>query len=339
MTLANVQRIGVDNVYTDIQAFFDEYESEKTKKEYLRDIQEFFRYIHGKELNDLTLNDITNVSNGQPMAKKHVISYRKHLMNKNSEGTVNRKITSIRSLYKFLQGEGYPLNYLIFALKALKYNPDSYGVLTKEQVESMAELALNETYGEQLHALIYLSAVTSIRITALLSLTWDNIKKDPNTRFYVVDTIDKRKMPVIMPFEPELNDKLVAIRKSEKLFEDLKVDYVKDAISKIAKELGIAERIVTHSLRKSAPAYEMRTTGNIKRGMRQTGHKSVQTFITTYTDKTVGFGELAGIKMFRKVDESAFENVSKEDILKKLKEMNRDVYDQLAIAFEDENKK
>lgn len=334
MTLANVQRIGVDNVYTDIQAFFDEYESEKTKKEYLRDIQEFFRYIHGKELNDLILNDITNVSNGQPMAKKHVISYRKHLMNKNSEGTVNRKITSIRSLYKFLQGEGYPLNYLIFALRALKYNPDSYGVLTKEQVESMAELALSETYGEQLHALIYLSAVTSIRITALLSLTWGNIKKDSGSRFYTVNTVDKRKKAVIKPFEEELYLKMVAIKKSEKLFEDLKVDYVNAAIGKLAKALEINERIVTHSLRKTAPAHEMRTTGDVRRGMEQSNHKSVQTFIDSYTDKKVNFAELAGIKMFRKIDESVFENVSKEDILMKLKEMNKDVYDQLALVFE-----
>lgn len=343
MTLANVQRIGVESAYVDIEAFLNEYESEKTKKEYKRDIVEFFQYIHGKELEQLTKEDIVFTTTGVRITKTHAIEYRKHLIKKakarkpdgNYEGTINRKMSGVRNLYKFLQSVGYDVNYLNFALKSLTYNPESYDFLSKEQVEMIAEFVKGMTYGEELHGLIYMATVTSFRIETLVSLQWKDIKKDQDTRFYTVTVVGKRKQKKTMPIEPWLHEKLVAIKKSSRVFENLTIDNVHDAITRAAKELGIEGRITTHSLRKTAPKYELKTTGNIDAGMKQTGHKSVQTFRDHYVDQTTHYEELAGIKMFQEVKEEVFDLVSKEELLKLLKESNLNAYNQLALKLQE----
>jgi len=338
MQAATVQRIGVDNVYSDIQAFLNEYESEKTKKEYIRDIREFFMYTHGKAIEHLTIDNIIYVENNDTkikLSKKHVIEYRNHLMNKNSDGTVNRKMISLKALYRFLQGEGYKVNYLIFALKALKYNPDSYEVLTRDQVINIAEKALEEEYGDQLHALIYLSTVTSFRIDAVLSIKPDDIRKEECGRFYTATVIDKRKQKRKMPLEQFLYDKLMSCKKDDVLFPNWNIDRVNKTIKKIAKSLGYSGRIVTHSLRKAAPAFEDKTTGDINQGMKQTGHKSVQTYVSTYVGKDVDYSALAGIRMFQEVKEEVLEQVDKNELLHLLKDINPAAYEQLVLKVQD----
>lgn len=347
MAMANVQRIGVESAFTDIEAFLNEYENEKTKKEYKRDIEEFFLYMHGKTLSVLTNDDIIKTKTGALITKSHAIEYRKHLINKakakNSDpdytgyrGTVNRKMAGVRNLYKYLQTVGYEVNFLIFAVKALDYNPDSYDVLSKEQVEELANHVLNYKNGQELNALIYTATVTSFRIETLVKLDWrKNIKKPQDTRFYTITVIGKRNQKHSMPAEQWLVDKLHQCRNGDKVFPNLSTDNVHDAITRAAKELGFEGRITTHSLRKVAPTYEMKTTGNVDLGMKQTGHKDVQTFIEHYVDPTRHFEELAGIKMYREVKEEAFDLVSKEELLQLLKESNKSAYDQLALKIQE----
>jgi integrase len=333
----------VRNVDYDIRSFLNEYTSEKTKKEYFRDIKEFFNYLHNKELNELeTMHVYTNTKN-QPLLRRHVVDYRNHLMEKkNSAGTVNRKIGTVRNLYKYLQSEsGYKVDYMIFNIKALTYNPDKYDVLSKEDVDNLAEAALDGTmFGIQLNTFIYLATVTSIRASAMLTLKKKDVIKDRQSEFYLVKIIDKREQLRKCPIESWLYHKICALcdsHKNELLFPDLTLDNVNNAIQKLAGKIGLPEhlRIVTHSLRKAAPTHEMKTTKNIKTGMQQTGHKSVQTFIDTYTDQSVNYSELAGIRMFRKLDEAVFEAVDKKDILQFLKETNPLAYEQLAFSIQD----
>jgi len=118
------------------------------------------------------------------------------------------------------------------------------------------------------------------------------------------------------------------------LFPNLKPEYINNTIKKLSTQLNIKGRIVTHSLRKVAPTYEMKTTGDIRKGMQQTGHKSVQVFMDCYTDKdTVEFSGMAGVRMFKPVQEDVFDGFSKEDILSMLEKINPTAYHQLNLQM------
>jgi Site-specific recombinase XerD len=336
------------NVFKDIQSFLDEYPNKKTKIEYRRDIEQFFRFLHNINLQEITTYHIYNGPNHEPLQRKHVILYRNHLLTApgergkiNSAGTINRKIGTIKNLYKYLEKEyNYKINHSIFNIDALVYEPKKFDIIKKEDVTKLADLALNLKYGHQLNVFIYLATVTSIRVSALLKINKNDIVKDYYTDFYLVKTVDKRNQLRQCPIEKwlyEMIENLIKEHGKDQIFPDLTVDYVNKSIKKLKKEAKLPDhlRIVTHSLRKVAPSYEMKTVGNVRNGMVQTGHRSVQTFLDTYVEKEVDYNQLAGIRMFRTIDESVFEIVDKTDILQLLKTINPVAYEQLALAIKE----
>lgn len=338
-----------------IDAYLNQYPSEKTKKEYMRDIVQFYGYIHEKNVSELTNEELVCLRNGERFTKSDVISYRTHLIEKakrekrkNFEGTVKRKIYTMRGFFKFLQGENFLVNYMIFDTKGLVYIPDSYDVLEKDQALQLAKhIQGKHRFGAELFSFIVISAATSIRVNALCHITFDDISYQ-DERFYTVNTTETREKGnkvVSMPiehwmYEMLLENKNVKLKKASlasqnRVFPNLTPDIIHDAITTYAKDLGFKGRITTHSLRKMAASYEMKTRGNVKLGMMQTNHKSPEVFMNSYVDKSAHFSELPGIRMFYNTDDSVFDTVSKEQLLELLKELNTSAYEQLAFAVID----
>ncbi len=335
--MANVQQLPVKSVNNDINIFLSQYHSGDTKKEYLRDIKEFFQFIQGKDLNELTKEDVTHVQ-GEKMLKNHIIPYVNYLLQKNVPDTVNRKISTMKALYREFKGYGYDVDNSIFSVKVPKSSSTGYDVLRSDEVEIMAELALKERFqGDQLHCFILLSAVTSIRVDALLSAELKNIHFDSEQNYYTIRTIDKRQTNVEAPFEQDLYNKLMLIERngSQKLFPDLKVDKVCKSIKRLAVKMGLPShlRIVTHSLRKAAPTWEGKESGNLEKVMAQLNVKSPVT-AARYMRNKIDFADRAGIKMLKKVDESVFDLVDKGELLAMLKETNLSVYNSLALKIQ-----
>lgn len=337
----NVHVLNRGTVHNHIMLFLSEL-SEKTQKEYLRNIEEFFQFIHnGKRIEELTKNEIENVlEDGKftKMLNNHIISYKNHLLNKNTASTARAKIAALSSLYSFFEGNGYNVNHLIFKVKFKKITPKSYDGLSVEHAKILAEMALLERYdAKELNAVILLAMQTSIRISALLSLKWSDIHPDPNSNLYTVKLIDKRDEVVIRGFKKELYEKMIEFKSdSETVFSNLKVDKVCKSIKRIAAKMGIPDhiRIVTHSFRHVAADFEMKDTGNIQKVLQQGGWKKAQTVIDHYTDKSVVLSELAGIRMMEEVNEQVFDLVDKNELLAMLKEVNRNAYNQMALKLQ-----
>ncbi|GAV11304.1 site-specific integrase [Paenibacillus sp. NAIST15-1] len=340
MESCTIQGLVLNNVYSDIMAFLNQYESKNTRKEYRRDIQEFFHFICGKELESLLPEDVIS-RKGTRLSKKCVIEYRNYLNSKgNSKGTRNRKMSATRNLYKFLQSEGYDIDHMIFALKPLKYIPDSYESLTKEEVMTLADYLKKQRYGDELYAFVYLAVITSFRVDAILNIDKKkDIRKDKNSEFYLVTAVDKRNQKRSMPIELWLFELLDNLNGDTRLFENLTVDIIHDAITKAAKALEFEGRVVTHSLRKVAPTFGQENGNSVKSDMEQTGHASVQTFMSTYVKEKINYEDLAGIQMFRTIDETVFDDLSKEQVLSLLKSLNQNVYNQLARHLMRDDKK
>lgn len=339
---AKVVSIKTNTIFEELETFLEDFESVKTIKKYRHDINSFFIFIYnGKEVGQITKKDIEcyeldEEGHAQPVSNKQIIQYKNHLRTINSDGTVMSKIYAIKSFYKYLKKNRYKVDLLAFEVKELKGEPNSYDILSKDEVMTMAELAKYERNGDELSALILMAAVTSIRLGALLALKWTDIHKDAESDLHIVNAIDKGKKRSIRPIEQWLYDDLIKIKlkyNNELFFPHLKVDKVEKTVKRLAVKMGLAEhrRIVPHSLRKTALDYEMKTRANIHKALQQSGHKKAQTLLDHYVDKKVDFQQLAGIMMMKKVDESALEEMSKEDLLAMLKQTNEGVYNQLAV--------
>lgn len=343
---ATIHRIPVSNVYTDIQTFLGQYKSINTKKQYTAHIEEYFQFMYSKQLNELSKDDIEYVYNDknekEELLMKHVDSYKNHLRKKhtNSDSTIMKKLSAIRSLYNYLSINGYKINPNVVNMKFLKNNPNSYDSLPWYLVTPFSEKALSlpevSHAGEELSVFILVSAQTSFRVSALLSLRMRNIKFDHESGFYEMSLLDKGDKRRKQPITTEVYERIVALNKKDKVFEKLKVDWINKAIKKIAstfEELN-GKLIVTHSLRKSAPAYEWKTTKDINAVCEQTGHASREVALKTYTDPSEGYSNRAGIRMFRNVDESVLDHVNKEDIVAYLKLRNPSAYHALLLEFD-----
>lgn len=342
----------VNGVFEHIEAFLDRFESEKTKKEYRRDMTEYFNFMREKKLDELVKEDIEQNKTNEKLTQIDAAKYRKHLIavakskeSKNYTGTINRKITTMRSFYKFLQGLNvdYDVNYLVFALKNLVYEPNSYDTLSKDEAVQMAEYLLeNNTHGKELLAYIVIASATSIRVgdrnQGLLSLQWKKVKK-ADERFHTVSVKTKGNKTATRPIDSFMYEMIREIKSdSEYVFPNLTTDNVHHAITNAAKVLGFQGRITTHSLRSIAPTFEMKYRKNIELGMAQTGHSSVEVYMSKYVKNKFDFADMSGIRMWQTPDDSVFNDVSKEELLRILRDINATAYEQLLHAVIDRNK-
>lgn len=350
--LATVQRLNVTNVYNDILTYLGECESEKTKNEYMRDIKEFFVYFHG----DVSLENLkrehvecVKTKNGyEKMMNKDIISYKNHLMKKNANSTVIRKISSVRTLYNFFQANEYNVSPIIFKLKKMQKKSNSYGIFSKDEVEMMANAAKNSPAEdilakfkyEVLSAYYYTATMTSIRISALLSAEWNSVYWSDKDNIHLITIKDKRDQTVTRGLDKWLYDILKNIKDrsgSDLLFPHLKIDWVEKQTKRLIKELGFPEsrHLKVHSFRKTAINYEVDTTGNYDKARLQSGHQSLQVLVDHYRDANVNYSGLAGVTMFKELDETIFDKVKKDELLKMLKEINIGAYRDLGLKIQE----
>jgi len=334
-----------DSAMEYINSFLNNYKL-KTQVEYMRDITQFYLFLHKKNITDMSAKELTTRKDGEPIKKSDVTNYKSYLEElykerKNPQGTIRRMVYTVRGLFGFLKGEGLDCNPFIFEAKSIKYTPDSYTPLDKEDALRIAEhIKESHIYGKELFAFIIISAITSLRVNALSSMVYEDVDYDKDQELYILTTRrTKEKFSKVksMPIFPWMYEMLLEfkIENNDRLFPNLTPDNIHDAITNAATTLDIKGRITTHSLRKIAAVYEMKTRGNIQMGMEQLGHNSSEVFIESYAKYSINYKDLAGMRMFTQVDDSIFDNISKEQILEGLKKLNMTAYEQLAYAVID----
>src|SRR5690606_21671595 len=119
---------------------------------------------------------------------------------------------AISSLYDFFETNEYPVKAKVMKVSPLSDDSESYGKITLDEAREMAELVKKQVKGVEKSCLIRLAYVTSIRLGALLSLTWNNIKLSENGNFYTVEVFDKGKKKDRKPITKELYEELLKIK-------------------------------------------------------------------------------------------------------------------------------
>jgi integrase len=332
MPLENVVAFNQGTVNEDIQIFLETRESISTKRSYEKAIKDFFIYLRNKAIADLNEEDLV-------FKHKDILRYQNHLKRKYKAKTVNARINSIRSLFKFLAKNEYNVNTIVFEVKSVSENDSETIGFFDSYNEAMLMVAKAKELprGEMKSVLFDLGTHTSVRLSALLNLRLRDFESIDDEK-YLVRAIDKQNEVQEKAITKELYERIEYISKDKKRNEsifDITSRQISNDIVKLVEmmEIGKDRNISFHSFRKVAAMYEITENNDLVAAARALGHSSIQTTYEYYVKYNRDYNSEASITMGK---EENIDNVEKLDrdqlisIIKKSSKYNKRELDKLA---------
>lgn len=325
IAIQNVTKLNSNRVYNHIISFLNgkRNNSKNTAKAYEADIKQFFLYYKGKTIEQLDFNDLA-------VLMSDIYDYRTYLSNikKYKNNVVNQKISAIRSLYRFLKGNGYDVNPEAFDIGNLQDDSKKRGFLNLDEVLRLAELAIEcETHNKYMkRALIFTAFATSMREDALLKLRYSDIRpsEDPNKYIIEPDYLDKGKKiykeihAKVYNYLVEAREKDVRVRKDDKIF-TMDTKGIQQMMKRLCEKAGFDPRrnITFHSIRKAGAdfVYEI-TGGDIFAVTSQGNWSNPKTVHDRYLKQQAN---VAGMAAFEIIDDDIFEQLTHDELLKLVK--------------------
>ena len=257
---------------------------ETTINSYILDIYKYLEYLN------IDYNKTNNTD---------IYNYLKELDNKHySIYSVVRKISSIKSFYKFLDEENiYKINLDIERPKFYKKLPK---VLTIDEVDKLLDIELKTPFDYRNKAMLELMYATGLRVSELISLTPLNIDFDKN----IVRCYGKGNKERIVPmgeiaakylkiYLEEYRDSLVKNTLCDNLFlnnhgkEITRQGFFKN-LKIIANKQGITDDITPHMLRHSFATHLLNNGADLRSIQLMLGHENISTtgiYTNVSTDK------------------------------------------------------
>lgn len=294
--------------------------SENTAINYRIDINQFTQFFFGKKLEYILEDELEKIE------ADDIINYRNHLKGINlANNSINRKINSMKSLYKYLEAGNPKIRRAIFNVaKSLMENPQSWGVLSWEECLEMIERSKKFNHGEEFSILIEVAVKSCIRLSALLNLTWDNIydKVQKGEKIKVIETIDKGQ-PHLKPISEKVWNRIETLKGKKKVFDNFHPHKVGDYLDELCKEMNIDDKrnISFHSFKKAGISYVFDTTNDIMLAQQQANHKSSATTMKSYLEHKKDLKEIPSYTMGEEISMSDLEGLTKEQLLQCILQM------------------
>jgi site-specific recombinase XerD len=335
LALENVEILRNKSVFENIQTFirYRSKRSKNTAKAYENDIRLFFKIVKHKELERLTPEDL-KISLPEAYEYQNVLVDSGEFKN----NTVNRKVNVIKSLYFFLKGCEYKVNPFVFKqVKDLPDDTENIDFLTPDEVWLLADLALTEQRdGLKKRALILTAGTTSIRKNAIRKLKLSHFKKSEekeNTYIIETDFFDKSKL-----IRKEIHENLYKLIKEahgnkseDEIIFDISNTAIDEMMKRLIKKAGFDPKrnISFHSLRKAGVMWvDEFTNGDMVAITAQGNWSSPTVAYNNYINKKRKVN-LAGVGMFEYNDDSIFDELTREEMLKLLKSVGNGLGAQL----------
>ena len=309
------------NVYAAIRTFLmrKAQESENTANTYLRHYRDFFRTMRGKELEELTEEDLIFL---KPQIEAYQVELRKH----HKANTVNNTMSALKSLYRKLKDYGFNVDPNWFTVERYKeYDKDPYDSLSHEEVIKIIELVGKTRKGFEKQLLIRVAYATAFRLQEIMNLKWSDLERVKGV--WTLKTIAKDKKIDIKKISDDLYNDLMKLKESRKEDSEYIFTFNKKTIDKMMKyireNMDFGNRtIVFHSFKKaSINRVGVLTNGDIKAMQRHGNHASAKTTMDNYA-KEVDLDEMVIVDVDTKVDYSKIESMSKEQLIALIKSLD-----------------
>lgn len=135
--------------------------SDLTINSYFKDLEEFIKFTN-KDLLTINKNDIK--------------SYLKYLFDKdNSSKTVSRKISTLKSFYKYYKSKGTILVNPVSNIKYPKLDKNLPKFIPYNELEELIKVSTEDTFGERNNLIIELMYATGVRVSELVNITLNDI--------------------------------------------------------------------------------------------------------------------------------------------------------------------
>lgn len=340
----NVEVLNVKSVFEDIKMFLEEEVSnDNTRKAYKKDIEDFFWSERKRDLYQLTKDDLkfeyTDILKYRQKVKKH---YTKEVDGETivNHNTVNRKISSMASLYKFFLKMGYDVNANAFNLKGLngEKTENKTGFMTVEEGFQVVEKAKELPNGEEKSLCLEVLFKSSIRVNDVCDMKWKDIKKHKEQDLYLVKVIGKGGKPDTKPLSNDMYDKLCSLKTENTLQKDKVFSFTKltaqRAFNEAVEAMGIdrkERKLSIHALKKILGNNELKK-GNVVMAARQ-GNHTLSVMQRHYMEMNEDYTCYPGIVIEKEDRGLDWDQFDKEQLIAALKvagyESQLDVYGKL----------
>ena len=251
--------------------------AENTVNAYIKDLEHFGEFIKGRGIRELT--DVSNAD---------IVAYLMELKKEDkSKSTVNRKLTSIRTFYKFLMKEGRIRENPADNIKSPRIEKKDIEYLSIDDIDKLMSLPDETPKGKRDRAMLELMYATGIRASELIDMKLD----DCNMRMGFVKCSGEhskaRIIPIGRPARMALEEYIYDIRpallrgsKSQSLF----VNYVGESMTrqglwKILKEYGekagFEVKLTPQVIRNSFAVHMLQNGADIKSIQELMGHEDI----------------------------------------------------------------
>lgn len=271
---------GDDYLYiNDFEKFLirEKHASDNTVNAYMKDLEHFEDFVMSRGI-----ARITDVSNSD------IVAYLMELKKQGrSKSTVNRRLTSIRTFYKFLLREGRVKDNPAEDIKSPRIEKKDIEFLSIDEVNKLMTLPDESIKGIRDRAILELMYATGIRASELIDMKLDDLNMRMGFVKCTGEHSKARIIPIGRPARHALEDYVydarpVLLKKStsEKLF----VNYAGESMTrqglwKILKEYGeeagLKIRLTPQVLRNSFAVHMLQNGADIKSIQELMGHEDI----------------------------------------------------------------
>lgn len=253
--------------------------SEVTIKQYKKEIENFIEFLKSR-----------GISNFDEVETIHIDLYQSHLMKVNKSASVAKKITILRSLFKYLSSRKYIKENPTAALVPVRIKDadrKEREVLTeKEALKLLESVSKNSIPSlKTRNELIFLFFIfLGLRVSELCALEVKDIDLKTKTVYVLGKGGKKREVPlfdeIIKRLKKYLKERPID---SELLFtskqKDAPLDQrsVHDLVKSHVKKAGIKKNIGPHSLRRTSATINLTSGINLRSIQRFLGHQNIGT--------------------------------------------------------------
>ena len=240
----------------------------------------FFEYIQ---------EDVSEIT------EEHIFEYIEKLNRQLKRNTVLRKISSVRTFYKFCYLNKMVKDDPTGMIKSLKREQRLPDVLTMDEVKKILDNCNHTPTGNQDRLIIKLLIATGARVSEILNL---KIRDVENQDYEFIKVLGKgskyRIVPIYDSLEVEIkkfieNDrpKLKEADENFKLFPSVRRENFWKKLKKISKDAGIEKNVYPHIFRHSVATVLLSNGADIRIVQEILGHANITTTeIYTHVEKS-----------------------------------------------------
>ncbi|KAB8318229.1 tyrosine-type recombinase/integrase [Tolypothrix campylonemoides VB511288] len=277
-----------------IQQLIGDKRSENTKREYQKDLRDFFVFIAKKEPSRDLVLEFLHLEQRHAVAV--VLKYKAHLIKKKlAEATVNRRLSAIKSMVEMGRRLGV-CNFSLDDIKGEKVEAyrDTKGIPATDYARVIALVDRNTLKGKRDYAILRLLWDNALRRNEIVSLNVGDFNakektiniqgKGKGTQKQVIDLSDRTADALAIWLKASkkrrVREPMFTVLAYHKNGERLTGEAIRRLVDGLCKQAGITKKMSPHRVRHSAITTVLdQNNGNYRATQRFSRHAQVQTVL------------------------------------------------------------